>query len=540
MSLRLVIEHANHPQRDRERVHPSGEFSIGRGAECSWQLEDPDQYVSRKHAVISGGPGRWTVTDASRGGLFIDGGDVPLGPGNSAALSAGMRLRLGDVVIRVDMLDMAATGPVPRAQPQAAPQSFAGDGFFSAPVTPPPAVERPVGMPEPFDRPRAAMPPPLAAARQAAPPQFDDPFTLDRVSTPAAPPVAPPRAAPLFADPFAPAAAIPPAAPSGTGDFEFGAFFDTPAPAARPDARPAARPAATPASKPAAADDWSLPAAAAKPVVEPATAAAFDDWGLPTAPVVPEAEPLNSDAGRSRERGAPPAPPSAPVPPPAAPAAEPVATAPLAAPPPVPVVPAVFPSEPDPALIEAFFRGLGLQMTDASEDTMEAMGKRFRMLVEGVMHMLRTRAREKQNVRVAQTIIGSTNVNPLKFMATTDDALAALVAPRGSGYLPPDAAIAAAFRDLADHQVRTWTGMQSALRQMIDRFDPAAIEAEIEAAGLIKSLLAGGRNAKLWQLYNDRYKDIARSAEDRFLGEVGADFRDAYEGNRRKPDDPQT
>ena len=37
--------------------------------------------------------------------------------------------------------------------------------------------------------------------------------------------------------------------------------------------------------------------------------------------------------------------------------------------------------------------------------------------------------------------------------------------------------------------------------------------------------------------YTERYKDIARAAEDRFLGEVGADFRDAYEGNREKSHD---
>lgn len=556
MSLRLVIEHANHPQQERERTHPAGEFSIGRGAECSWQLEDPDQYVSRKHCVISGGPGRWVVTDASRGGLFIDGGDQPLGPGNSAALQAGMRLRLGDVVIRVEMPDAAAPAPPRRAAPPATPQSFAGDGFFSAPVTPPPAVQRPAGMPEPFDSPRAAMPASLAAARPAvhtaAPPQFDDPFTLDPVSAKPAPPpppvAAPARPAPLFADPFADPFATPaapvlpqPAAPGGT--FEFGSFFDTPAPAPKPTPKPAPNPAAQPA------DDWGLPSGSAAPVRDPAAASggAFDDWGLSSPePSPPEPEPLTTDADRSRERAAPtpippliadtapaqppPPPPGAavPPPPPAAAAAPPLAMAPEPAP------------VPDTALIEAFFRGLGMDPNGATDDTMEAMGKRFRMLVEGVMHMLRTRAREKQNVRVAQTIIGSTNVNPLKFMATTDDALAALVTPRGTGYLPPDAAIAAAFRDLADHQVRTWTGMQSALRQMIDRFDPAAIEAEIEAAGLIRSLLAGGRSAKLWQLYNDRYKDIARAAEDRFLGEVGADFRDAYEGNRRKPDDPQT
>ena len=513
MTLRLVIEHASHPQREREKLHPGGEFSIGRGAECSWQLEDPDQFVSRKHCVISGGPGRWLVTDASRGGLFIDGGDRALGPGNSAALENGMRLRLGDVVVRVEMMD-AATAPARPAPPPAA-QSLGGDGFFSTPIVAPPQVQRPSGLPQPFDAPAAAMAPPPVPNRPVPPPMFDDPFTLDPVTSPPRPAPVVQRPAPLFADPFAEPARNTGADPSPAGyDGGFGDFFGD-------------QPTAPAAPAPGGFDDWGLPpdpAAVVAPVVAPVAPAVSPE---------PAPPPLPTEPSRSRERAVPvverdaPRPKAALLPP-----------APL--PPELPPSAAI-PAQPDPALIQAFFSGLGITGADAATpEQMEAIGKRTRMLVEGLVHMLRTRAREKQNVRVAQTIIGSADVNPLKSVATTDEALASVIAPRGPGYLAPDAAIAAAFRDLADHQMRTWIGMQSALRQMIDRFDPAVIESEIETAGLIKSLLAGGRNAKLWQLYTDRYKDIARSAEDRFLGEVGADFRDAYEGNRRKADDPQT
>jgi type VI secretion system protein ImpI len=45
----------------------------------------------------------------------------------------------------------------------------------------------------------------------------------------------------------------------------------------------------------------------------------------------------------------------------------------------------------------------------------------------------------------------------------------------------------------------------------------------------IGTLLSGGRGAKLWELYQKRHHEIAQSAETRFLGEIGADFRDAYE-----------
>jgi type VI secretion system protein ImpI len=46
----------------------------------------------------------------------------------------------------------------------------------------------------------------------------------------------------------------------------------------------------------------------------------------------------------------------------------------------------------------------------------------------------------------------------------------------------------------------------------------------------METLLAGGRSAKLWELYQKRHRELALSAESRFMGEIGADFRNAYEG----------
>lgn len=491
MTLRLTIEHSPHPQDRQEMRHPGGEFSIGRGAECSWQINDPDMYVSRKHCVITGEAGQFLVTDASRGGLFIDGKDQPLGPGNAARLETGMRLRLGDTVIRVEIEAPVAAGP--RSQGQGQPhRQMTHDDFFATPVTPAAPVQRPQGLPQPFDTgPTDARRPDSAPDRAAPPPLFDDPFTLDR-SVSARPTGSVP-------EPIAPR----------KDDFGFGSFFDEPAKPRAPEPPPAA-----PTAAPQGNDWWSMPPAVAAPepaLPPPATSAPEPLRLVPDAPVA-DAE------SRTRQRGDPQATPLPPVAPPAASPA---------------------PALTDSTLREAFFRGLGLDPSATSdpEAEMEAMGQRFRLLVEGLMLMLRTRAKEKQNARVAQTVISNTDVNPLKFLATTGEAVAALVTPKGPGYLDPETAINGAFRDLADHQVRSWVGVQSALRRMIDRFDPAAVEKDLEDLGMLESLLSGGRNAKLWKAYTDRYKDIARAAEDRFLGEVGADFRDAYEGNREKTDD---
>ncbi|MCC6518278.1 MAG: type VI secretion system-associated FHA domain protein TagH [Tabrizicola sp.] len=501
MTLRLTIEHSPHPQDRREMHHPGGEFSIGRGAECSWQLNDPDMYVSRKHCVITGEAGQFIVTDASRGGLFIDGKDQPLGPGNAARLEPGMRLRLGDTVIRVEF-EAPAPIAAPRTQTPAQRQ-MTHDDFFSQPVTPPPPVQRPQDLPQPFDTgPTDARRYDTTPDRAAPPPLFDDPFTLDRSVA------------------ARPTGSVPEPIAARKDDFGFGAFFDETAKPRSPDLPPSAQPVAEPASN----DWWAMPPPVAAPdplppsVPEPSRPAPPPPEPLRLVPEAPAAPRLADEENRTRQRGEP-APSPVPAPPPAAPAAVTAA--------------------PDTALRDGFFRGLGLDPSTSPDPVaeMEAMGQRFRLLVEGLMLMLRTRAKEKQNARVAQTVISNTDVNPLKFLATTNEALAALIAAKGPGYLDPDTAINGAFRDLADHQVRSWVAIQSALRRMIDRFDPAQVEKDLEQLGTLESLLSGGRNAKLWKAYTDRYKDIARAAEDRFLGEVGADFRDAYEGNREKTND---
>lgn len=428
MSIRLVIENSPHSQSQMERTFEGGELTIGRNNDADWQIDDPDQFVSRKHCVISENDGGYKVTDASRGGVFIDGASIPLGAGNSAVLEHGMRLRLGDIVLRVEMQ---------QARPKAAPKNDATSGrgiafdfAFQTETQPQPQTEkRPDTLPDPF----GLTPSNLSAETEEKTPKVSrpldqtDPFALDLKRSDAQPEQL---------------------QPSGLG----GGFFDraSPPPPELPEAKVAPEPAPTATSAPQTVED------------HPA-----------------------SNLTQSELR-------------------------------------------------DAFLRGAGLDPTRMpTQDPlaeMEDLGKRFNALVEGMMHLLRSRAQEKQNIRVAQTVIGSADVNPLKFMATTQDAVAALIQDRGKGYLSPDSAIDSAFRDMMDHQVRTWTALQSALRRMIDHFDPEVIAAEMETTGLLEALLAGGRSAKLWQLYEERYREIAQAAEDRFLGEVGAEFRDAYEG----------
>ena len=184
-------------------------------------------------------------------------------------------------------------------------------------------------------------------------------------------------------------------------------------------------------------------------------------------------------------------------------------------------------------LRDAFLRGLGLSAgefpTSDPIAQMENFGREYRMMLEGLMHLLRKRAEEKGEARIVQTVVGASDVNPLKFLPTADDVISAFLAQRSVGFLPPQAAISSSIRDLAHHHVRTWRGVQAALARMIERFDPAALEGELKSLSTLDALLAGGRRAKLWEIYENRYREIAKSATTRFLGEIGSDFRDGYE-----------
>jgi len=115
MSLLLTLEQGPRAQVTREARLDEGELVIGRSSDADWQINDPDMFVSRAHCKITAKQGGYFVTDTSSSGLFINDSDSPLGPGNSARLQSGMRLRLGDYVVWVDLQTAKTEAPASRA-----------------------------------------------------------------------------------------------------------------------------------------------------------------------------------------------------------------------------------------------------------------------------------------------------------------------------------------------------------------------------------------------------------------------------------------
>jgi type VI secretion system FHA domain protein len=192
----------------------------------------------------------------------------------------------------------------------------------------------------------------------------------------------------------------------------------------------------------------------------------------------------------------------------------------------------------DTRLVEAFLAGAGLDATTLSIDDpeafMQAAGARLRDMAEGLVQLLNARASVKNVARVERTTIGRDHNNPLKYSVTPEEALMAVLRPRGPGFLSPEAAVRGGFRDIQEHEMALLDAMQVALRALLQRFEPGSFEKQLEAENLFSTLVAGGRRAKCWDAFKARYAQIASEAERAFLGEVGADFSRGYEVRMRR------
>ncbi|MGX9963613.1 type VI secretion system-associated FHA domain protein TagH [Roseomonas sp. F4] len=480
-----------------QRRAAGGEISLGRGAECDWPLADPDRVLSKRHCVLEFYAGGWQVRDLSTNGTFVNHAQTPVGRDQVRPLLDGDRLRLGAYEIEVRIAEATASGAGPGPGWGAAPDPFAdappsqGFGASSLPGFGAPSTQG-------FGASQGFGGPPAAGLGGGMLPDDFDPFGQDSAPMP--------DHAPSTAEAFM----VPPSLPVGKSQIPDDWDLDlTPArPAAPPPApaQPATPPAVAayppptpdpfgvpPPSFPPPADSFPPPAMQPPPVAPPVAS-----YPQPTAPLSPPRDPF-------LEAGDPAPPPLAPPIPAPAPAAAPSAV-------------------PSGTGLAALLAGAGLPPGLAAQDpdaALRAAGAVLRAAITGIRALLIARADVKREFRIEQTMLRAANNNPLKFAATEDQALAALLDPR----TPALAAVRETVEDLTAHQVATLAATQAAARALLDRLAPASIEAEDPGGGL----LPGAREKRLWEAYRRRHALLAEQFEDDFDSAFGKAFARAYE-----------
>jgi FHA domain-containing protein/type VI secretion system protein len=92
--------------------------------------------------------------------------------------------------------------------------------------------------------------------------------------------------------------------------------------------------------------------------------------------------------------------------------------------------------------------------------------------------------------------------------------------------------MAGAFDDLRAHELAVIAGMRAALGAVLQRFDPAKIEARLAVPTVMDKMLSLGgshRKARLWDRLVELYGEIAREADDDLQRLYGEKFSEAYE-----------
>lgn len=501
----------------QQRRVPGGEFVLGRGAECDWAFDDPDRVLSKRHCAVEYLAGAWQVRDLSTNGTFLNAAMEPLGRDQVRPLRDGDRLRLGGWEIECRIEEEAGIGegrwqsstaiPDPMA-----PRAAVSDDIFSAPLPGlSPAGGTPSGaaplLPADFDPFAPVDPGPVMPDHR---PSTNDVFTPPRATMPDllpddwnAPPAAPPAPA---ADPFA---ALP------------DPFAEAPPAVSPPTAAPGL-PAAPPVLGDPFADLGLAPAGPARPVADP-----FAEAAPPAAPALPdpfaEAPPPPPPANPATFVGRPA------MPPPADPFAEPAPVPPVAPTPVAPMhvaaPPVVAPGGSLDQALALLLRGAGLPPPPPGTDAAAALaqaGQALRAAVAGLRALLIARADVKREFRIEQTMLRAAGNNALKFAATDEAALHALLSPRTNG----PAAVQETVDDLTAHQLATVAATQAAARALLQRLAPAGLEAEVPAGGLA---LPGAREKRLWEAYRKLHQQVSDQFEDDFDSAFGKAFARAYE-----------
>lgn len=515
----LSAQRSNLGERSTHAFDQAGGV-IGRNAGCEWSLPDASNTLSSRHAAISHNGHGFVVTDTSTNGVYLNSVDMPIGRGQSAALCNGDTLYISDYIISVALLKEPAPlvasplyAPAPAPSPAAAP------------------------MPRPADRPGLSMDDLLGSARSVLPP-----------SVPAAiAPVPPPRAPAVASAPARPASIIP-------DDFDFsdlmapGGSSQPLQPMAQPAPPPQAEmtsftaplqlPPAAPSSRQASPTDFGPGAARPTPAAAPANPSGLDGSALPNlppqpAPAPPEAAPAPAmdplamlrhraiaraaSIDLSRPNGE------------AAPRLTEPALAPAAPRPAIGAVAMPGGMSADTASDAAvFWRALGLDAeaipAATRQDMLAELGRAMRETASGLVAILSARKSLKDEFRIDQTRLAALENNPFKFFRSGDDALRRVIIEGKPGYLPLDRAVKQGFSDIQAHEVATVVAMQSALRKLLARMAPAAIEGSTEPG------LLGRRpdKSKLWDRYVEAHGGLSSDLDRTTREMLAEEFARAY------------
>ena len=162
-------------------------------------------------------------------------------------------------------------------------------------------------------------------------------------------------------------------------------------------------------------------------------------------------------------------------------------------------------------------------------ETFALVGQLFKASIDGIREIILARSKLKNEMRLDVTTIRSSGNNPIKFSLSTEDAITRLLASQKQGFMHPATAVEEVVDDLKAHQIAMLAGMQTALRSILEKFEPGLLEQRLQKQNPLSAKVPLQKQAKLWKLFDELYHDIQVEATEDFNHLFGQAFGKAYE-----------
>lgn len=180
-------------------------------------------------------------------------------------------------------------------------------------------------------------------------------------------------------------------------------------------------------------------------------------------------------------------------------------------------------------LMSAVLAAAGIQGVEPTPELAQTLGGVLRVAVGGLMDVLRSRERMKDDMRLRGTTFKPQHNNPLKFSANVDDAFHNMLVKHNTAYLAPPDAFDDALRDVRDHQAAIIAAMRLAFESMLAQFDPAQMQEDFDRQMKKGSILGVPAKLRYWDLYREKYGELAKDGDASFRTLFAEEFAKAYE-----------
>ena len=179
-------------------------------------------------------------------------------------------------------------------------------------------------------------------------------------------------------------------------------------------------------------------------------------------------------------------------------------------------------------LLNSVLKAAGIRGVEPTPELAQTIGAVLRVAVGGLMDVLRGRERMKDDMRVRGTTFKPHDNNPLKFSANVDDAFHNLLVKQNAAYLAPPDAFEDALHDVRDHQAAMIAAMRLTFEAMLAHFDPDRLQDDFDKQ-MKGSILGVPAKLRYWDLFRDKYGELAKDGDASFRALFAEEFAKAYE-----------